>query len=208
MQYDEFRFTDICKARYVFPAPNIVPMKGRTKCGSKSYISAGAFYRKLPFVCIAFLFELVTSSSAYKCLYYQSSVNTLSKVMYSVLFQMACCQTVVRSVLIASSFRFFFVVVLYSVLWNMSLHVGFTILFLLPLSFGSIGWFEPWPPKLCSRPFGLPQQLHFLKCGVVNLTPKPYFRGPGTRLSELPYLSRECSVLRRHVFSVTHLQGG
>lgn len=62
----------------------------------QNYIFAGALYSQLPIVCIAFLFESVTSSSASKCSYYQSSVNTLSKVMYSVLFQNAHCQTAVR----------------------------------------------------------------------------------------------------------------
>jgi hypothetical protein len=117
LHYDEFRFSDLCKARYVFSAPDKVPAKGRAKCGTKNYLSPGALYRKLPIVCFAFLFELVTSCSAYKCSYYQTGVNTFSKVI-------VCCFRLLvvklsdafRSVLIAPSFRFIFVLVLYSVL--------------------------------------------------------------------------------------------
>ena len=42
---------------------------------------AEAVYCKLPIVCVAFLFELVTSCSASKCPYYQKGVNTFSKVI-------------------------------------------------------------------------------------------------------------------------------
>jgi hypothetical protein len=88
-----------------------------------------------------------------------------------------------------------FVLVLLKVLCKMSLLVVFTTLFLLPPPFGSTAWVRPWPRLLCSHSFGVPQQLHFVKGGVVSPTPKPQPGGP--------YLSRECPVLRRQIFALT-----
>ena len=55
LQYDEFRFSDICKARFMFPAPDTVPAKGRTKCGSKTIFPLEPFIEScrssvLPFI--------------------------------------------------------------------------------------------------------------------------------------------------------------
>jgi hypothetical protein len=280
-----------------FPEPNTFPAKGRTKCGSKNYFPAGALYRNLPIVSVAFLFELVVSCSASKFSYYQKGVNTFSKGIVRCFKLLVKLLDAFRSVLIASSFRFIFDLLLYSVLWKMFLLVEFTILFLLPPLFGcgvqlkrdgtrwrtvgegewrgnwrmewvastlhttsehgvssitttdahtsaassrlnwhprrfkwarpfrrktksgfcacaitfqtqSTAWFGPWPPELCSPPFGVPQQLHSLKGRVVSQTPKPHPGGPGNFLSGLPYLSRECPVLRRQVFSLTHPMTG
>lgn len=170
----------------------------------QNYFSAGALCRKLPVVCVAFLFKLVTSCSASKCSYYQKGVNTFSKVIVCY-FRLLVVKLsdAFRSVLITSSFRLIFVLFLYSVLWRMSLLVELTILF-LPPSFGSTALFGPWPPALCSHPFGVSQQLHSLKGGVVSQTPKPHPGRPGNLLSGLPYLRRECPVLRRQVFSLAH----
>jgi hypothetical protein len=132
LQYDEFHCSDICESDTCFLHRILSQRKEEPNAGPKT-VSAGARYRKLPIVCIAFLFELVTSCSASKCPYYQSIVNTLSKFT-------ACCfislvvklSDAFRSLLIASSFRFIFVYAFYSVLWKMPLLVEFTILFLLP----------------------------------------------------------------------------
>jgi hypothetical protein len=172
----------------------------------QNYFSTVALYRKLPIFCVAFLFELVTSCSASKCSYYQKDVNTISKVIMCY-FRLLVVKLsdAFRSVLIASSFRLIFVLVLYSVLWRMSLLVELTILSLIPPLFGSTALFGPWPPALCSHPFGVPQQLHSLKGAVVSHKPKPHPGEPGNLLSGLPDLSRECPVLRLQVFSLTHL---
>lgn len=191
MHYDEFRFNDICKARCLFPAPDTVAEKGRTKCGSKNLFFAGALYRKLPIVCVAFLFEPVTSCSASKCPYYQKGVNASSKVI-------VCCFRLLviklsdafRSVLIASSFRWALKNVLACRIYDI-------------ISSSSVIWLYRLVRTLTAWT-GVPEQLHSLKGGVVSQTPKPRRGGPENLLSGLLYLSRECLVLRRQVFSLTH----
>jgi hypothetical protein len=68
----------------------------------------------------------------------------------------------------------------------------------------STAWLGPWPPEL----FGVPQQLHSLKGGIVSATPKSHPEGPANLLSSLLYRSQECPVLRRQVFSLTQPMAG
>lgn len=193
----------------MFPAPHTVPAKGRTKCGSKNYFSAGALYRKLPIVCVAFLFELVTSCSSSKCSYYQVSVNTFSKVIVWC-FQIACCKTVGRLSKCANSI----IIQVYLCLGPLRCTLKSVLACRIYdiVSSSSFIWFYRLVQVLTART---------MLASIWGASTVTFFKGwhcqphaktPSWRATEssfrLPYLSRECPVLRRQVFSLTQPMTG